>query len=129
MGISETRRMEQLANTKAIHITQLGVIAALVDGEASQVEVDTLVAKVSERYKISADEVARLAAGMIGFYQSQQIGNSPAVALHFAGKSLDNLSAHDKKVAFDIAQEVILSGGVDAMEQGFLAQLKHFTRV
>ena len=51
------------------------------------------------------------------------------MALHFAGKSLDNLSAHDKKVAFDIAQEVILSGGVDAMEQGFLAQLKHFTRV
>ena len=121
--------MEQLANTKAIHITQLGVIAALVDGEASQIEVDTLVAKVSERYKIISDVLARLAAGMIGFYQAQQIGNSPAVALHFAGKSLDNLSAHDKKVAFDIAQEVILSGGVDAMEQGFLAQLKHFTRV
>ncbi len=115
--------------TNAIHATQLGVIAALVDGQVSQVEKDTLVAKVSERFRVDAEEVTRLAKGMIEMYQELNISTSPAIALHYAVKSLDNLSTFDKRTAFDIAEQVIVSGGMDGVEKSFLAQLKNFARV
>ena len=115
--------------TNAIHATQLGVIAALVDGQVSQVEMDTLVAKISERFRVDAEEVTRLAKGMVELYQGLNINTSPAIALQYSIKSLDNLSTFDKRTAFDIAEQVIVSGGMDGVEKGFLAQLKNFARV
>lgn len=115
--------------TNAIHATQLGVIAALVDGQVSQIEKDTLVAKISERFRVDAEEVTRLAEAMVEMYRGLNISTSPAIALRYAVKSLDNLSTFDKKTAFDIAGEVIVSGGMDELENGFLAQLKNFSKV
>jgi|WetSurMetagenome_2_1015567.scaffolds.fasta_scaffold11227_7 hypothetical protein len=114
---------------KAIFATQLGVVAALVDGEATQVELDTLTAKVSERFRVNAEEVTRLAKGMIDYYTNVGIATNPGVALHFAAKSLMSLSDFDKKIAFDIAEQVIISGGIDTKEKTFLSTLRNFTRV
>jgi hypothetical protein len=62
-------------------------------------------------------------------YQGLNVNTSPARALQCSIKSLDNLSTFDKRTAFDIAEQVIVSSGMDRVEKGFLAHLKSFARV
>ena len=114
---------------KALYTVQLAVIAALVDGEASQPERDAITQKVSEHFRVDADEVSRVATLLIEQYQERNINSSPSVALHFALKSLSNLPLFDRPTAFRIAEEVIESGGKDQTEIGFLARLKTFSCV
>ena len=115
--------------TNALLTTQLAVIAALVDGEASQTEIDTIIQKVSEYYRENADEVRRATTSLIDYYQNRDISASPSIALHFSLKSLSNLSLLARSTAFKIAEEVIESGGKDTAEIGFLARLKTFSCV
>ena len=85
----------------------LGAIAALVDGNASDTEINTLVEKVTTRLKADEERVRTLTEKMIASYTKKEVGNNPILALRYARKALLQLSPVNAKVAFAITSELI----------------------
>lgn len=102
----------------------LGAIAALVDGNASETEINTLVEKVTKRFKADKTQVRTLTETMIASYTKKEVGKSPILALRFARKALLQLSPLNAKVAFAIASDVIASEETDQNELSFLTELQ-----
>jgi uncharacterized tellurite resistance protein B-like protein len=121
-------RNDAAYQASAVYVIQLAVIAALIDGQASEIEMKNLVELVSERFRMPPEEVSRLANEMLVIFQKHDIGKNPTNALRFATKALENMIGLHRKLAFDISEQVIIRGGIDEMEKGFLAQLKNFVK-
>lgn len=106
---------------------QVGVIAAMLDGSASDVELDTLAAKVAKKYKTDQAAARDLAGKIVKGYSKKNVSQSPMLAVRYARKGLNLLSPRDAKVAFAIATDVIASEETDTNERGFLDELKELT--
>lgn len=105
----------------------LGAIAALVDGNASETEVNTLVERVTKRFQADEATVRTLAEKAIANYTDKEVGKSPILALRYARKALLQLSPRNAQVAFAIASDVIASEETDQTELSFLSELKALT--
>lgn len=102
---------------------QLATVAALVDGQASEDEINTIVGEVSQKCKENEDEVRELTQKLVNVYQAKEVGSSPFTALKFAVKALQGLSKRDSLAALGIAQAVLACGGRTAEEDSFIYRL------
>lgn len=102
---------------------QLATVAALVDGQASEDEINTIVSEVSKKFKENAEEVRELTQRLVNVYQAKEVGSNPLAALKFAVKALQGLSKRDSLAALAIAQSVLASGGRTAEEDSFIYRL------
>jgi hypothetical protein len=105
----------------------LGAIAALVDGKASETEVNTLVERVTKRFHADETTVRTLAEKAIAQYTKKEVGKSPILALRYARKALLQLSPRNAQAAFAITSDVIASEETDQTELSFLTELKELT--
>ncbi|MBU7582265.1 MAG: TerB family tellurite resistance protein [Nostoc sp. TH1S01] len=106
-----------------VFTTQLAVVAAVVDGQASEEEINIIVTQVSKKSKDNPEEIRRLTENLVKVYQAKQAGTNPLVALKFAVKALQGLAKRDALAALAIAQSVLESGGVTAEEDSFIYRL------
>lgn len=102
---------------------QLAVVAALVDGQASEEEINTIVTEVCNRSRENTDEVRKLTESLVKTYQAKEVGSSPLAALKFAVKALQGLAKRDALAALAIAQSVLECGGRTAEEDSFIYRL------
>lgn len=105
----------------------LGAIAALIDGNASETEVNTLVKKVTQRFRTDESMVRSLTEKAIAQYTQKEVGKNPILALRYAKKALLQLSPRNAQVAFAIASDVIASEETDGLELSFLTELQELT--
>ncbi len=105
----------------------LGAIAALIDGNASETEVNTLVKKVTQRFGTDESMVRSLTEKAIAQYTQKEVGKNPILALRYAKKALLQLSPRNAQVAFAIASDVIASEETDRLELSFLTELQELT--
>ena len=112
-----------------VRIIQLATLSALVDGQASDAEIDVLVTATSERCAIEADDARALATKMIERYASKQLAADPVSLVRHGKNAMRRLSGRQRKLALEIATQVAAaSPGGEAAETKFLRQLERVAR-
>ena len=116
-------------NTDVVNVTQLAVLASLVDGQASQQEIDTIAKSVSERFDISEADIKTLAEKLVATHTKKNLNRHPVAIVRLGVRSLQNLTGRNKRIAMQIAKDVAeASDGVDANEAMFLQELASFAK-
>lgn len=113
-----------------VAVTQLAVLAALVDGKADTAELDTLATAISGGMEgATRDEVRGLADRMVTRYTDEKLAGQPVLIVRRGERALKMLRGPQRRFALQVARQVAeASDGVDASEAAFLDQLVRYTR-
>lgn len=116
-------------NSDTVRVIQLGVLSALVDGEASPAELDALASGVAEISEISAADARVLAGKMLERYTSQQLARDPVALVSHGQSAMRHLSGRQRHAAIRIATKVAAaSAGGEAGEAKFLREIARLAR-
>jgi tellurite resistance protein len=116
-------------NSDTVRVIQLGVLSALVDGQASPEELDALAAGVAEHCAIPAAEAQALAGKMLERYVSKQLGSDPVAIVRHGQSAMRRLSGRQRRAAIRIATQVAAaSPGGEASEATFLREIERMAR-
>lgn len=111
-----------------VRVVQLSTLAAIVDGEATAGEIETIGTEVSQAFDVSAEDVKNLATKLVESHKSKNVAGRPVTAARHGQRALKPLSGRNKKLAIQIANKVIAQGGTDANESSFIKELGLVTR-
>ena len=110
-----------------VRTTQLAALAAIVDGEATAAEIDTIGTEVAQAFDVSAEDIKTLATKLVESHKSKNVAGRPITAARHGGRALKALSGRNKWRAIQIANKVIAQGGTDANESSFINELSRTT--
>lgn len=113
----------------AVRIIQLAVLSALVDGQASAEEIDTIAVGMSKYCGMEAENAKTLATKMISRYVSQKLSTDPIAIIRHGKNAMQRLSGRNRRIAMDIATQVAAATpGGEAKEAKFLRGLVQIAR-
>lgn len=109
-----------------VRILQLAALSAVVDGQASEQEINAISSLVAEKCDKEEADIKHMAESMIAYYSKDK---SPVLCVRRGRNAMSRLSGRNKKLAIDISKQVAeASDGVNEAEANFLKQLASFAK-
>ncbi|CAK8724098.1 hypothetical protein GMJAKD_13595 [Candidatus Electrothrix aarhusensis] len=113
-------------NPSAIRATQLAVIAALIDGKATDDEIELASTEVGREYDAPAEEVKKLALRLLKAHQAIDLPNNPVAAIRRGQLAMRGMADEEIGKIQQIVRRVISADGQEtATEQSFLNMLSN----
>lgn len=115
-----------MKSSDTVRILQLAALSSVVDGQASEQEINTISSLVAEKCDKNEATIKDMAEKMITYYSKDK---SPVSCVRLGRNAMSRLSGRNKKLAMDISKQVAkASDGVNEAEANFLKQLASFAK-
>lgn len=112
-----------------INVIQLASLASIVDGHASEQEIEVIAASVAETFELDKDEVKAFTSKLINGYNAENLVKQPVAIVRRGQRAMVKLNGRRRYDAIRIARLVAeATEGVDPSEADFLDQLAQFTQ-
>lgn len=116
-------------NALVTRATQLAVIAALIDGKATEAEIKMIGDEVGKEFGVSAEEVENRANKLLEKHKAIELPNNPVAAVRRGLLAMRGLSEENKSKMKQIVGRVITADGKTAeVEKSFLGLIDDFIK-